>query len=129
MTVRGRLRAFAFMLAFVYERVRACVCACGVCANTHLEHARQFQPVEDGQEEIGGDRQHDGVAHPDHTVLRAVHVHFGGRAEHGDGGHEAGEQRQRHGQHAHVAAGMQEVLRRLLLSEAAVEEADAERDE
>ena len=74
-------------------------------------------------------RDHYNVAEPHHPVLRAIHVDLGGRAEHGDGRHEAGEQRQRHGQHAHLSVGEQELPRRLLLAAgAAVKQPDAGRD-
>ena len=70
---------------------------------------------------------HDDVADPHHPVLSAIHVHLGRSPEHGDGRHEAGEQRQRHRQHAHLSTSHEKFLRRLLLASTdAVEDADPE---
>ena len=70
---------------------------------------------------------HDDVADDYHRVLGAVDVHLCRDAEHRDGRHEAGEERQRHGQYSHLSSGHEELLRRLVLARSeAVEDADDE---
>ena len=100
------------------------------CQVTHLKDAGQADIVEDGKEDVGRCGHCDGVADPHHPELRAEHVHFGRHSEHGDGGHEAGELRQRHRQQTHVAVG-QHVLpsRPLSAASTAKEQPDTGRNE
>ena len=56
------------------------------------------------------------VGEPDPPEHGGVVVHLGGTAQQRDGAHEAGHQRQRHGGHAHVAAGQQKLLEALAVS-------------
>ena len=93
----------------------------------YLEDAGQIESVEDGQEEVSRERNHDGVAEAHHPVLGAVDIHLGRRPQNHDGRHETSEQRQRHGQNAHLSTGHEEFLRRRLLAPTeAVEDADPE---
>ena len=69
----------------------------------------ELQPVEDGEVEMGGGRQDEGVAQPDDPVLGAVRVHLGGRPQHGDGRDEAAGQRQGGRDKGHLTRGKQEL--------------------
>ena len=78
---------------------------------------------------MSGEGNGDTVAEPHHPVLRAEHVHLGRGPEDSDGGHEAGEHRQRHGQCAHAPVGHEELLRRVSFAAGpAMVDADAGRN-
>ena len=79
------------------------------CISAHLVTRADLQLEEDGQVEVCGGPHDERVGEHEGAVLRAEHVHLGGRAQEGDGRHEARDQTHRHGQGAHAPPAEQEL--------------------
>ena len=59
---------------------------------SNLKYASKFQPVENGNEYVGGKRNDHAVADKYHPVLCAEHDHLSRRPQKSDSRHETGEQ-------------------------------------
>ena len=77
--------------------------------STHLVTRADLQFEEDRKVKVRGGPHDERVGEHEGAVLRAEDVHLGGRAQEGDGRHEAGHEGHRHGQGAHTAAAQQEL--------------------